>query len=238
MARNGFAVFVVAAGIAAGCGSPAEVADPVVARVGKEEIRYQQIRCDSARQKPDHGDADPRCRHNEQARLDSLLRKRLFEHAARVHGIVIRDDEVLAAMPRGAMPSDEVFLKSETHMRAVARAYLRIDNGDDPDEVYRRDLAPLGISREFFESTTRRWSRAGAEATMKKDLASEFRRQILDQHRERLLRRRIQEVAYQLQRERALTPEAAWREVWQDVIEKSGMKVVDGRYQLPDIDGL
>ena len=205
MARRLLAVFV-AAGIAASCGFRSEGADPVVARVGREEIHYSQIRCDSARQKPSDGDADPRCRKIEQGRLDSILRKRLFEEAARRHGIVIADDEVLAAMPRGAMASDEVFRRMEAQIRAMARAYLRISNGDDADEVYRRDLAPLGISRAFFDSTRSRWTRADAEAAMKKDLASDFRQQILDQHRERLLRRRIEDIAYERQRERALSP--------------------------------
>lgn len=221
--------------LVAGCGSPSPETNPVIAQIAGQTIRYYDIRCDSRYHRPPD---DDRCRTFEQRRLDEIIEARLYREAARIHGVTVTDAEVLASLPVHAIPSDHALRAADRQWKAIAQAYLDIERGADPGHVYRSRLEPLGVTRLQFESVRKQWSAGDADRALTHDFVGDGKRQLLEQYRRPLLRRRLQESAERRRRGSRLTPEAAWRALWEETIARSGAAVVDTRYRLPDIERL
>jgi hypothetical protein len=205
----------------------------VIARVGAKVIVYEEIRCDARFEEPP---AEPRCHSFEQRKLDALMASELIQAAARLHGISVSDQEALAAAGAAAVPSDRQVEDVAARFKAMAAAALRVHNGAPADAVFATDLAPKGITRQEFDAAYSRWSREEAEKALTLDYIAEARRQVVAQQRTLLLLRRLNEIVATRASERRLPPEEASRQLWREVIEKTGSVVVDKRYSFPDME--
>jgi hypothetical protein len=208
---------------------------PVIARVGAKEIHYRDIRCDARFQAPPE---DPRCHALEQQKLDALMTAELVAEAARIHGLTVSDEEVLASAPREAVPSDAQLEQFGARFKAMAQAVLEVRDGASADEVFAKELAAKGITRPEFTAAYAKWNRQDAQKALTYDYAGEAKRQVLARYRTTLLLRRISALAAARASEQRVPPQQALRDLWRDVVARSGAKVVDTRYSFPDMERL
>jgi hypothetical protein len=205
----------------------------VIARVGAKEIQYRDIRCDARFQAPPPDDA--RCHAFEQQKLDALVTEELIAAAARIHGITVSDQEALAAAPKGATPSPAELQELEKRFKTMAAGVLKVHDGASADDVFANDVAPKGISRPEFDAARSKWSREAAQKALTLDYPREAQRQVIAQQRSRLLLRRINELGATRASEKAVSPEQAHRDFWREVMTKTGTKIIDTRYSLPNM---
>jgi len=209
--------------------------DLLIARVGKKTIHYKDIRCNARYATPP---SDTRCHALEQQKLEALMTTELVLAAGRLYGITVSDDDALAAAPKGAVPSDAQMEQFAVRYKAIAKAVLTVREGAPADATFEKELAPRGIKRQEFDTAYAAWTAEDARKALSYDYAGETKRQIIAQHRMLLLLRRINAIATERAATRRQQPEEATRDLWSEVLTRSGAAVVDTRYSLPDLEKL
>lgn len=166
----------------------------------------------------------------------SLTWPLLLDSAARLHGITIPEEAVNSRAPK--LTDDELRLAEESYKRYV-RAALRVRLGEDREDVFRQDLAPHGVVMAQWESALKKIPDA---ATARRGLASDFagqiRRQFAEDTRRRLMMEQLGRFVDGQRLRDGVSYEVAEERFWKDVIDKTGVVIMDPTLQLPDMKGM
>lgn len=223
-------LLIVCAFVRVACAGDAENQDAAVARIRDRVITRSQIAC--------RGVPADRCPEVERAKLSKLMTDLLIAEACRSAGIVVTPADITRAARKGELLPAEQFAQMTEDFRRGAAAVLQVHEGAAPDEVFKRELAPHGFSREQFDAMLRNWPTAEhARRVLRTDLALEAQTQIRAQIERRVQLERLSEAVAARASQQKIGFEQAETEFWGEVVRNSNAMVVPP-YTMPNMGGL
>lgn len=216
-----------------------------IAIVGTHTIHYRDIACNRefiASMLAPGLDPEEACRAHEEQEFHRTVRKQLLAIAANEHNIAIPAEE---AVPKKWRDPSLVRQMTESD-RLVASAALRVIRGEQADRVFDEELAPevlrgkgfdqVTVPRAMFESLLKIFK---TEGDVHKRLASisdaRNRRKIEELFVEEATARALRQIVHGLSRESAIDPDDAQERFWCDLITRTNSRVLDSRFQFPDL---
>jgi hypothetical protein len=208
--------------LAAGCRTPPP--EGAVARIGDQLITREEIRCE--------GPEGPECLKRQQQNFRTLALEHLVHHAARIHGVAVKDEEV-----RAALPDRELFEEMAEWTRTAGRAVLAVHDGADADQVF-AELAPAGSNREAFDEMLRRWNRTEAEFQATANHAVIQEKQMFRRERFRREYSALGWVAYDMTLRERISAADAEEKIWKKMFRETKVEIYDDRFTLPELSGV
>ena len=200
-----------------------------VARIGGQVVLISELAC------PPHVDVG-RCPAVRQEKFDRRARELLIDAAARLHDLSVSEEVLNRHMPQ--LSAEEIRAADEMYKRH-ARAALRVRQGEDKEAVYRRDLAPHGVSMEQFDSLLRKLPDvASAQRALALDFAEQTRRHYADDTRRRILEEQLGRLVDGRRLSAGGSFDVAAERFWNDVVVKTDSVVFDPTLRMPRMEGV
>ncbi|HEX7705981.1 MAG TPA: hypothetical protein VF701_05930 [Thermoanaerobaculia bacterium] len=212
-------VFVL---LIAGCRTPPP--EGAVARIGDQLITLDEIRCGVPE--------GPECLKRQQQNFKTIALEHLLHHAAAIHGVAVKDEDV-----RAALPDQELFEEMAEWTRTAGRAVLAVHDGADADQVF-AEFAPAGVNRQAFDEMLRRWNRTEAEFQATANHAVTQEKQMFRQARFRREYSALGWLAYDMTLRERISVADAEEKIWKKMLRDTKVEIYDDRFTLPELSGL
>jgi hypothetical protein len=205
----------------------------VIAEVRGGSIVYSDIRCPNRIR-----EASPeQCQQREQASLRRLLAGHVVECAADVGRITLTKEDEQQIELQVADERAGVLQIIDRH-RVVLRGVLRVQEGEQLDDVA-ADLARTGVKAEDLETQLRYLDDADAtRKALAKDYVASAAAATRAVMRQTLLLDKLREHVAALAAAAGRTTEDEENALIQSAIQNCGIRIIDGRYQAPDLKGV
>jgi hypothetical protein len=171
---------------------------------------------------------------DEQKLFEIVIVERVLPHAARIEGVTWQEAEIMAMLPE-RMRDLESYRQSFEPIMALARASLKVANGDEPDTVFERDLKPLGLSRQQFEEHLRMFGDDPDKIQHFLDIdhGKRIRDREIRMTRTKLLRSRLRE-ALASKVTTSVSFESLASALWSQALEGAAVRILDPAYHMPE----
>lgn len=207
--------------------------EPSVATIGSHVISRLSIACPHALAVAKDENAREQCRKVEEARFEVAARIALIELAAALNGVSPTPEEITRRTPVVDIAA------VAARQKAVVEAALKLMRGGDPAEVERTLLRPHKIDSSEIEALRAMGvTERQLEDSLLLDYAQALREQHRTQARQALAVRKLEALIESRSAHEKRPPRDVESDLWKAVLARGPIEILDGRFKLPDMDGL